>query len=99
MTLVSYKQHLDAYVRILDYSATQNINKKVYIHYFLFYSHILLSALKDYNFNDFEEYISAWEKYPFHLFDVINVKSFKGKVEFLLLKIMGFKNLLYLLKK
>ena len=94
----SYKQHLDSYNRIIEYAVKKEISKRIYIHYVFNYSHILLNAVRDYNAKEFGEYIVFWHSYPFTLFDSIRAKSLKIFVEFLLLKVVGFKVLSKLFK-
>ena len=96
--LNSYKDQLDAYNKILDYSSENNISKDIYMHHFLNYSHILLMAVREYGTAEFTAYLQSWKSYPFNLLDSVYAKSFKSFIEFLLLKIMGFKTLSIIIK-
>ncbi|WP_304343807.1 glycosyltransferase [Chryseobacterium koreense] len=87
----SYRHHLDSYHRIIEYAVKKGISKKIYCHYVFYYSHILFNAVRDYSTQEYEGYITFWHSYPFSLFDAVRAKSVKSSVEFLLLKITGFK--------
>ncbi|WP_447951997.1 glycosyltransferase family 2 protein [Chryseobacterium koreense] len=87
----SYRHHLDSYHRIIEYAINKGISKKIYCHYVFYYSHILFNAVRDYNMQEYEGYIKFWNSYPFSLFDAVWAKSIKSSVQFLLLKITGFK--------
>lgn len=98
MTLLSYKQQLDTYTNIIGYCMKQKIKKKKFIHHFSNYSHILLSAIRDYGFKEFSHYVSLWSSYRFKYTELFQVKSLKSRTELFLLKALGFKIISNLLK-
>jgi glycosyltransferase involved in cell wall biosynthesis len=91
LVISSYKQQLDTYKKIITFAIAQKIEKNIFMHHFLNNSHILLKAVKDYDTEEFKDYIISWYSYPITIIDVIHIKSFKSCIEFLLLKIIGFK--------
>lgn len=92
MTMSSFKQELDSCNNIIKYSVEKKLEKKIYIRHFLDYTYILFNAVKFNGENDFLEYIAYWNEYPFTVFDCIYVRSFKSFILFLMLKVLGFKN-------
>lgn len=84
-------QQLDTLKKILDYCIETQLEKKIFVHYYLSYSYLIGKAIAQNSYNTLRSYVNDWKNKYRLLYQSLLTSSIKYKFIMLLITFCGFR--------